>query len=90
MSDRITAELVRCLEEYQAAMLELEDRRGAADPSSAERVRLEVEAAEQAILARLALYRCLVNQGWRPPPSVATVLDRDVTVVRMPVGSIGG
>ncbi|MGZ6827037.1 MAG: hypothetical protein ACXVGH_09615 [Mycobacteriales bacterium] len=56
-------------------------RRGDDDPELLDR---SVAAAESVDLARLALYRLLVSEGWTPPADVAAELERSASAVLHP------
>ncbi len=86
------AALLSCLERYQAALLDYEDHTAVVSrpdaPASA--LRDHLDSAEQVITARLAMYRCLVELGWTPPPGVAAVVDVDQLVAQLTAGALGG
>lgn len=54
-------------------------RAGDPDPALYDRSLL---ASEAVLHARMLLYRVLLEQGWTPPPSVATQLQLDSHLVR--------
>ena len=46
-----------------------------------------LSAAEVVIEARASLHRCLIAQGWAPPPGVVRDLEHDELLLRAPVDS---
>lgn len=56
--------------------------RGLANPDLA-----QIEAA---LVARVELYRCLVESGWQPPEPVARQIDLDAALIEQPRGAPGG
>jgi hypothetical protein len=71
-------ELQRAYQEYRAAMAAW---RAASRAGKREQVDA---AAERLLVARVSLYRTLVDTGWEPPAAVAVQLDRDVALVDVP------
>ena len=77
-SDEAT-ELQAAFARYRAVQAAL---RGHRNPSLAE--------VEEALEARVQLFRCLVDSGWQPPEPVARQIDLDAALVEQPHGSLGG
>ncbi len=83
-------ELLSRFWEFHAALVRrdgLEDRirAGDLDPSLLER---SLPAAEAVIAARSRMYRCLMRQGWSPPPSIVQDLAYDDTVLSQWSGAV--
>jgi hypothetical protein len=66
------------------------ERRLAADPHDDVLRRRSLAACEQVLRARAALHRCLMRQGWRPPPHVVRALLDDELLLDEPLGGAGG
>ena len=66
------------------------ERRLAADPDDAVLRRRSLNACEQVLRSRTALYRCLIRQGWQPPRSVVRSLLDDELLLDEPLGGAGG
>jgi hypothetical protein len=73
------AELRAAFARYRAAQARL---RGHRKPS--------LDEVEDALEARVALFRCLVDSGWVPPEPVSKQIDLDAALVQQPHGSLGG
>lgn len=77
-TDQDRDELERAYAEYRTAMSGWRASAKAAHPEATER------AADRLLVARVALYRCLLATGWTPPPAVEVQLDRDAALVAAP------
>lgn len=66
------------------------ERRLSAYPHDEALRRRSLVACEQVLRARAALYRCLMRQGWRPPPGVVRALLDDELLLDEPLGGAGG
>lgn len=58
-------------------------RKGEHDPELLDR---SLFAAEAVVLARIELYRLLIDDGWIPPPTVAGALELDGEILQQPAG----
>ena len=84
--------LLRCLERYQAALLDYEEHSAAAslpDPEESV-VRRQIDCADQVILARLSLFRCLIEHGWTPPDPAQGTFEQDVSISPRSTGTAAG
>jgi len=52
--------------------------------------RRSLAACEQVLRTRVALHRCLIRQGWRPPPGVVRALLDDELLLDEPLGGADG
>lgn len=43
-----------------------------------------VDTANAVLLARLDLYRCLIRQGWTPPPAIRAQIYADIDLLGLP------
>lgn len=66
------------------------EHRLSADPRDEALRWRSLAACEQVLRARAALYRCLMRQGWRPPPRVVRDLLDDELLLEEPLGGAGG
>ena len=88
MAERDTALLERFWSLHTAVLrrdgLDSRRRAGAADGLLVDRA---LTAAEVVIEARASLHRCLIAQGWAPPPGVVRDLEHDELLLSGPIGS---
>ena len=82
---RLTAQLARAVRDRDTLEEQLESR-----PDDPLVRRLSLAACERVLQQRNALHRCLIRQGWTPPPSVVRHLLEDEVIVREGVGGVGG
>jgi hypothetical protein len=68
----------------------LEDRMRSGLPIDEDLLDRSLAAAEAVLEARLALYRYLMDRGWRPPDTVVRDLAYDEIVLRETEGAICG
>ena len=80
-----SAQLARAVRDRDALEEQLE--RSPDDPLVR---RLSLAACERVLERRSALHRCLIRQGWTPPPGVVRHLLEDEVIVREGVGGVGG
>ena len=73
------AELQGAFARYRAAQAVL---RGHRKPT--------LEEVDAALEARVELFRCLVDSGWKPPDLVTRQIDLDAALVEQPHGAFGG
>lgn len=77
MVSRDGTDLESAFERYRTTQAAL---RGRLSPSLAE--------IEDALAARVELFRCLVDTGWQPPEPVARQIDLDAVLVKQPRGCL--
>ena len=66
------------------------ERRLREQPESATTRAQSLQACEQVLRSRAALYRCLIRQGWQPPSSVVRAMLDDELLLDEPLGPVGG
>lgn len=54
------------------------------------RAKPELAAVDAALLARVELFRCLVEVGWQAPALVERQIRLDEVLVQQPRGALGG
>ena len=72
-------DLTRAFERYRQAQLVLRMQR-----------KPTLDEIEDALEARVALFRCLVESGWQAPEGVARQINLDAALVDQPHGALGG
>jgi hypothetical protein len=79
MSREDSTDLAAAFARYRAAQNAL---RGHRQPSLAD--------IDEALEARVALFRCLEDSGWQAPEPVARQIDLDAAIIEQPHGALGG
>jgi hypothetical protein len=82
MASSEPTDLTRAFERYRRAQAVLRTVRGHRKPT--------LDEVEEALEARVALFRCLVDSGWQPPDGVARQINLDAALVEQPHGALGG
>ena len=68
----------------------LEERMRGSLPADSDLLDRSLAAAEDVLQARAALYRYLMDAGWRPPDTVVKDLVYDEVVLSQPDGTVSG
>jgi hypothetical protein len=84
------AAIYACVDEYRRTYERLREYERARELGGPVDAPAHLAAADAVLLARAALYRCLMDHGWVPPAAVLADLRLDEAVARESTGAAGG